>query len=92
MGLCWSDTQPLPAQQRVYYPQKQIIVSPQIPPLQLPPPAYPPQQYTQQPQYVVYPYPHAYAQQQPQNRIGTAEAVIGGMILGSVLEDMMDPE
>ncbi len=43
-----------------------------------------PQMYAQQP-YVVYP-------QQPQNRIGTAEAVIGGMILGSVLDDILDPE
>ncbi len=97
MGICWSDPSPPPATQRVYYAEPQKVM-PSAPTFQLPPPMYPPQaqQYTyaQQPQQYTYAYPqpsYMYTQQQPQNRISTTGAVVGGVILGSILEDITDP-
>lgn len=61
-------------------PQQQFYAQQQYPPQM-----YPPQQY--QAMYQQY-----YPQQQQQRQVGTGTAFVGGMILGSVAENMLDPE
>lgn len=75
------------------YQQKQL---PSAPPMYAPPQTQP------QPQQAYYAYPnqnqmYAYypqymvQQQQRQGQISTAGAVVGGFMLGAVMEDIMDP-
>lgn len=95
------NTAPVPVAQPVYayaypsqavndYKNPQYMYPPQqYPPQQYPPQEqpYPPQQYPPHQMYYVQP-----QQQQQQRGIGTVGAVLGGMIVGSVISDMMDPD
>lgn len=90
MGLCWSE----PPVQRVYaypppaYPPSQMDPAKPIPQgFQLPPPAYLYQQH-QVPQQVYYAQQPYYPQQQ--NRTTAAEGFLGGLIVASVIDDIMD--
>ena len=75
-----------PQQQTVYYQyaypqqqqQQQQYYSYQYPPQQYPPQQYPPQQYPPQ-------------QYPPQQQTSAATAFVGGLLLGSIVEDMLDP-
>lgn len=107
MGICWSEPPEPPAKQRtistvhpsapplVYnpnytyavkaqqqYPQQQYLQQ------QYPQQYYPPQQYQQQ---YIQQYPQQYVYQQ-QRQVGTGTAFVGGVVMGSILENMMDPE
>ena len=74
-----------------------------IAPSQVPsaPPMYPPQQYTyampQQQQYYQQPQMYTYAQSRPQyypqqqQQMGTGTAMVGGFVLGAMMEDILDP-
>lgn len=55
------------------------------------PPYVAPQNYGYPPQPTYAYYPQYIVQQPQQQRISTAGAVVGGVVLGSILEDMMDP-
>ena len=105
MGLCWSDppvqqkqasVKPSAPPAQTYTPPFQQQYTYAVKPQQVYYP-YSQQQYLQQ-----YPYAQYYQQGQMQpyalqpypprsNGIGTATAVVGGMVVGSVLENMMDP-
>ena len=102
MGICWSEPpQPPVVQSRppTYIVEKSQVV-PTAPPYQAPQyqyqvPQYPPQNYTyavpyQQPQMV------SYYQQRPQyppqqQQMGVGTAVVGGFLMGAVMEDILDP-
>ena len=105
MGICWSEPPVQPNQGKVvmapvvsapissappYQPYYTYAVKPEDPYSQYPPQlqytyAYPqPQQYQQQ--YVVQQYP-----QQQRQQMSPATAFIGGMVLGAVVDDILDP-
>ncbi len=54
-------------------------------------PQYTPQTYYGNPTQTYAYYPQYMVQQQPQQKISTAGAVVGGVVLGAIMEDMMDP-
>jgi hypothetical protein len=108
MGICWSDPPPPPNTMRTYVveaPPMKPSAPPMYPPPMYPPQGYQqpvyqnpqytyatmPQQQYQVPQvqqvYTTYP-----AYQQQQNRTSPGTAFVGGLVLGAVLEDIMDPE
>ncbi len=95
MGLCWSETIAPPVQSRppIYIVDKGAV--PSAPPYQ-PPVSYPPQ-YTyaypmpqqQQQMYAYYQTP--YVAHPPPRQMGTGTAIAAGVVLGAVLEDILDP-
>ena len=105
MGICWSEPPPttpiVQSRPPVYLVEKQI---PSAPPY-YPPPQYPYQNpnYTyavpvQQPYYqqqpsISVPYQQYPQQQYPQQQrqIGTGTAMLGGFVVGAMIEDMLDP-
>ncbi len=105
MGLCWSEP-PVAPVQRAYVvenPKSVATAPPYNPPSQYTYAVYPPQQqqypqqqYPQQQQQYYYSqqvYPQqVYYQQQQQNRVSPAGAFVGGLVLGAVMEDIIDPE
>lgn len=97
MGICWSDPPVQPPRQPVY-----IVDKASAPPYYPPQPQYtyavPYQQqqmyltpYQQQQQQQMYAYYQPRPQQPQQNGIGTGTAVLGGFVLGSVVNEMLDP-
>jgi hypothetical protein len=97
MGICWSEppatTPNVQSRPPVYLVEKQI---PSAPPYYSPP-QYPYQNpnYTyaaQQPYYQQPSMPVAYQQYpQQQRQLGTATAMLGGFVVGAMVEDMLDP-
>lgn len=93
MGICWSEP-PASPPQRTYVVENPKASAPPVYAV----PAYQNPQYTyaipppQQSQQYYYPYaqPVMYAPQQ-QNRMSPAAAFVGGLVVASVLDDMMDP-
>jgi hypothetical protein len=95
MGICWSAPPAVPvatavpvmAPNSMKDPEKPIYHQyPQQPyPLQYP---YPQQQ---QQYYVQNPYPYPQQQQQQQQQTSPVTAFVGGLLLGSIVEDMLDP-
>jgi len=102
MGLCWSEPpQPPVAQSRppVYLVEKSQVV-PTAPPYQAPQyqvPAYTNPNYTyavpyQQPQMVSYYQQHPqYYPPQQQSQMGVGTAMVGGFLMGAVIDDILDP-
>jgi hypothetical protein len=76
-----------PQQQYTYptmpYPQQQYTYATMPYPQQ--------QQQQQQPQYIYASMPYQQPQQQRNTQIGTGTAVVGGFVLGAMLENMLDP-
>lgn len=100
MGLCWSEP---PAQAKPVSYEKPLAyekpVQPSAPPMTYVHPQY---QYNhnpyavQNPQQQMYMYHQApyYPQQPPpqqQQQIGTGTAIVGGFLLGAIVEDILDP-
>lgn len=99
MGLCWSEPPVAPVQTRTVYIEKPIASAPPQPYTQ-------PQQYTYavKPGQMYYQYqPPIYQQyeqqyqQQPyyrpqqQTQTSPATAFVGGLVLGAIAEDLLDP-
>jgi hypothetical protein len=102
MGICWSGPPIHPSHQPVYVVDKGP--SPSAPPYYPPQPQLqqPPYTYAvhyQQQQLHTTPYPqqqqmYAYYQTQPQpqqQQIGTGTAILGGCMIGAIIEEMLDP-
>ena len=97
MGICWSE----PPVQQVQ--MKAPLPSAPPYPQQYPQQYYAQQQYTYAPQQQQYQYqqpqmytyaatrPQYYPPQQQQQQMGTGTAVLGGFVLGAMMEDMLDP-
>jgi hypothetical protein len=100
MGLCWSEP-PVAPVQRTYVVENPKASAPPMPAYQNPNYTYamppqqqwqPQQQQQQQPQYVPNYQVYPYQQQQQQNRVSPAGAFLGGLVVASVLDNIMDPE
>lgn len=99
MGICWSEPPvqqmkaPLPSAPpypQQYYAQQQQQQQYTYAPQQQ---QYQYQQQYQQPQMYTYAAtrPQYYPPQQQQQQMGTGTAVLGGFVLGAMMEDMLDP-
>jgi hypothetical protein len=77
------------------YNQKVVPTAPlyQPPMTQYPPTYNPNYTYAVQPQQVYYQYPQQpmYQQYPPQRQTSPVTAFVGGMVLGAVVEDILDP-
>lgn len=95
MGICWSEPPVAPV-------QTTYTTKPTAPPYQAPMDTYPPPIYNPQYTYAVkpqeqvyYQYPVVYQQQypvqQPQRQVSPATAFVGGLVLASIVDDILDP-